>query len=99
MGSDDPLVAVVNPNRVDGTGPGGHLRVELLALGDISDEHVGLPFLAVRQVRFPGVLVPLEGVPLRDALEHADTDVAVVLHAHILNRCGALKWVALLPTV
>ena len=82
LGDQLLAVVVVDGDGVDGAGAGGELRVEFGVVGYVADEHALLAFLAVVQDRFPGVLVPLEGVPLRDALEHPDAGVAVVLDSH-----------------
>jgi hypothetical protein len=96
MGADvsgDELVAVVvvDGDGVDGTGPGGELRVQFGVLGHLAGEQVRFDLLAVCQYRLAGVLVALEGVPLGDALEHSDTRVAVVLDAHTWCLAAILK--------
>ena len=82
-GSGDQLLAVVvEGDGVDGTGPGGELGVEFGVIGYLADEHALLAFLALGQHGLAGVLVALEGVPFRDALEHPDAGVPVVLDSH-----------------
>jgi len=84
--SGDNLLAVVvvDGDGVDGTRAGRELRVELGVLGHLANVHVGGVFarLAALQVGLPRVLVLLEGVPLRHALEHPDAGVPVVLDSH-----------------
>ena len=81
--SDNLLaVVVVHLDRVDGADPRRELRVQLLAVGNLDDEHVVGFLLAADEVGFPVVHVFLEPVPLRDTLIHPDAGVPIEFNAH-----------------
>lgn len=77
---------------VDGTDAGSEFGVQLGVVGHLADEFPGLLFLAIDQHRLAGVLVALEPLPLGDALEHADTGLAIEFDSHTPASPGATIW-------
>lgn len=92
------FVTVVDPNGVDGADPGREFRVEFCAVRHFAYANIIAPvtfdLFATLQDRFPGRFVFGEAIPLRDALEHTDASVAVVLYAHGWGWDGSVIGVA-----